>query len=238
MNQRRIFSGWDVRMRLAAAVLWLMGFLFLNRAATLWLLAGILVFLIAADSGMSIRTIGHQLLHALPFVALMMITLSLSSGFPIRRDAVKFAVLLSSRVLAGVIVVLAMIGSGSADDFIRGIAVLPIPPVLLSLMFLVNRYVHLLTREFRRQSMALRSRMFVPKANPGVLKNIGFVVGGMFIRSYDRSEHVYAAMRARCYTGVIPFDDAGPIRLKDIIGLIAAAALITGAILLERMWLA
>ena len=96
-----------------------------------------------------------------------------------------------------------------------------------SMLFLVNRYIHLLTGEFRVQTMALKSRMFVPKAHPSVLKNIGYVIGGMFIRNYDRSEHVYMAMRSRCFSGVIPFEEQGRIKGKDLVGLLVTAVVAT-----------
>ena len=225
--QRQILTMMDVRIRLAAAVLWMIALLMTKHAGTPVIMAVILCCIIACDSGMSVHEAFHHLRHVAPFIFLMLITLSLSDGVPLTREAVGFALLISARVMAAVFIVIAMTAGSSTDDFIRGIAVLPLPPVILSMLFLVNRYIHLLTGEFRVQTMALKSRMFVPKAHPSVLKNIGYVIGGMFIRNYDRSEHVYMAMRSRCFLGVIPFEEQGRIKGKDLVGLLVTAVVAT-----------
>jgi len=235
MKHCALFSGWEVRTRLAAACIWLVGLLFLQELYSPWLLTLILFLLMQFDTGISVKKVGHQLLHVLPFLVLMGVTLSISEGLPPTAGALKFAGLLCSRVVTAVLVVLALVGGKSAEDFIRSLAILPIPPTYLSLLFLTNRYVNLLSREFKQQSLALRSRMFTPKANPTVLKNIGYVVGGMFVRGYDRSEQVYAAMRARCYTGVVPYEEAQRPAAPDLIRLALSAAIFAGVVWLERV---
>ena len=172
--QRQILTMMDVRIRLAAAVLWMIALLMTKHAGTPVIMAVILCCIIASDSGMTVHEAFHHLRHVAPFIFLMLITLSLSDGVPLTREAVGFALLISARVMAAVFIVIAMTAGSSTDDFIRWIAVLPLPPVILSMLFLVNRYIHLLTGEFRVQTMALKSRMFVPKAHPSVLKNIGY----------------------------------------------------------------
>ena len=219
---------------MSAALIWLVGLLFLRRIYTPWLLTAALALLIGLDRELSLRKVGHQLLHTLPFLTLMALTLSISDGLPPSREALLFAGLLCSRVVTAVLIILALTGGKQTEDFIRTLAALPIPPTYLSLLFLTNRYVQLLIREFRQQNMALRARMFTPKANPAALKNVGFVVGGMFIRGYDRSERVYEAMQARCYNGVIPYEEAHPPTVLDGWKL-AIAVLVMGIILfLER----
>lgn len=234
MKNCNIFSGWEIRTRLIAALLWLVGLLFLQQLYTPWLLSALLLILICMDTKLSLSKVAHQLIHVLPFLALMALTLSISDGLPPTKDALLFAGLLCSRVITAVLVILSLTGGRQTEDFIRTLAVLPLPRSYLSLLFLTNRYVGVLVREVKKQSMAMRSRMFTPKANPSVLKNTGYVVGGMFIRGYDRSEQVYAAMRARCYNGVIPHEDARRPEAIDIVKLVASALLLGGIILLER----
>ena len=138
MQRSKVLSGWDVRMRLAAALIWIDGLLFIEDPRILPLPFLILLCLIGADNGIALKKVGKQLFHTMPFVLLMFITLAISDGFPITADALTFAILLSGRVLIGVTVILAMIGGSTADEFIRGISVLPIPQVILSLLFRRN----------------------------------------------------------------------------------------------------
>ncbi len=229
-----MLSKWDVRLRVLAVLVWLIGELFLRSIAACWILTAILLMAIAFDPLIKTKKVLHRLLHVSPFIILMLVTLGISGGIPPRKDAVIFALLVSSRVVTAVVLVIAMVAGSSVEDFIRSLSVIHLPKLYLSLLLLVNRYVVLLTREFGKQRMALKSRMFVPKANPGVLKNIGYVVGGMFIRGYDRSEAVYEAMLSRCYDGVVPLDEAGKISSSDIIKLILAVALFALVIFGER----
>lgn len=174
---------------MSAALIWLVGLLFLRRIYTPWLLTAALALLIGLDRELSLRKVGHQLLHTLPFLTLMALTLSISDGLPPSREALLFAGLLCSRVVTAVLIILALTGGKQTEDFIRTLA---------------------------------------------ALKNVGFVVGGMFIRGYDRSERVYEAMQARCYNGVIPYEEAHPPTVLDGWKL-AIAVLVMGSILfLER----
>ena len=234
MNGMRLFSGWEVRTKLAAVLLWLVGLLFLERLPLLLLLSLLLLLLIAADTGMSLKKSARHLWRASPFVLLMLVTLSLSGGLPLQAEAVRFALLISLRVIAAVLLVIVLLSGRTADDFLRSLAVIPLPPVYLSLLFLVNRYIHMLSRSFSLTRQALRSRLFAPTLRPAALKNTGYAVGGMFIRGYDLSEQVYDAMRSRCYAGVVPFDDAPRPQARDWLKLSAALLGLGAVIWLER----
>lgn len=231
-----MISKWDIRIRVLAVLIWLVGVLFFKQIASCWILTGILFLTIALDQKMQLSKAMHQLKHIAPFVILVFVTLSISDGIPLEKEAVHFAALVTSRVITSLLLVLAMISGDTVDAFIQNLSVLPIPKIYLSLLLLVNRYVVLLTKDFQKQRMALRSRMFVPTANLGVLKNIGYVIGGMFIRGYDRSEIVYDAMRARCYNGVVPIDHPERVKVVDYMKLVVAI-LIYGCVLWgERMF--
>ena len=93
--QRQILTMMDVRIRLAAAVLWMIALLMTKHAGTPVIMAVILCCIIACDSGMSVHEAFHHLWHVAPFIFLMLITLSLSDGVPLTREAVGFALLIS-----------------------------------------------------------------------------------------------------------------------------------------------
>ena len=235
MNHKlHVFSGWEVRTKLAAALAGLICLLFLKQPATIVVLALIILLFIALDCGMSLKKALLQLWHVFPFLLLMLITLSLSGGLPFKKDAVGFACLICLRVIAAVLILVALVGGMSSDGFIRSLAVIPLPPVYLSLMFLVNRYIHMLTRELRLTRQGMRSRMFVPSVRLPALKNTGYAVGGMFIRGYDLSEQVYDAMRSRCYSGVVPFDEAPRTSTLDLLKLFSAILVLAAAIWADR----
>ena len=87
----RVFSGWEVRTKLAAVLIGLVCLLFLERTALLWLASLLMLLLIACDTEMSLKTALRQLWRVSPFIALMLVTLSFSGGLPLQAEAVSFA---------------------------------------------------------------------------------------------------------------------------------------------------
>ena len=77
----------------------------------------------------------------------------------------------------------------------------------------------------RRRSLAWRARV------------AGGMVGSLFLRSYERSERVYAAMAARGYTGEMRRLNPPPLKGRSIwIGLVPCAALVVIELLAVVWW--
>ncbi len=89
------------------------------------------------------------------------------------------------------------------------------------------------------RSMKLRG--FSPKTNMATMCITGNFLGMLFIRSYERTQHVYEAMLSRGYNGIFPIYTQHRISAKDI--AITGAWLITGLALLlfdapaQALWL-
>ncbi|MBF0498857.1 MAG: hypothetical protein HQM09_01885 [Candidatus Riflebacteria bacterium] len=77
--------------------------------------------------------------------------------------------------------------------FFRGIG---IPALLLTVITLMIRYLDLLIDEAHRMRRARASRTFSREAAVDS-RSIGSLIARLFLRSLDRAERVYAAMRAR-----------------------------------------
>lgn len=227
-NRKNLFSDWECRTKLIAAFVWVIGILFIERLDILCLLILVLLLLFGVEEDIAFSLVTHRLRHVSPFVILMAVTLSLSGGIPLEREAVVFAALVCLRVLVAALVMIALAGAEDVDRFISSLASIGLPNSYVTIMFLTNRYIKLFMEDFQQQKAVLKSRMFTPKSDPYTLKNIGYIVGGMFIKAYDRSEHVYRAMKARSFCGVIAYEEPRPVRGTDV-GKLAAAALLMGA---------
>jgi cobalt/nickel transport system permease protein len=73
---------------------------------------------------------------------------------------------------------------------------LRVPPLLVTVLALMYRYVFLLIDQSERMTRARRSRTFSPRKE-GRWKTAASIVGQLFIRSTERAERIYAAMTAR-----------------------------------------
>jgi cobalt/nickel transport system permease protein len=73
---------------------------------------------------------------------------------------------------------------------------LRVPPLLVTVLALMYRYVFLLIDQSERMARARRSRTFAP-GRGGRWKTAAGIVGQLFIRSTERAERIYAAMSAR-----------------------------------------
>jgi cobalt/nickel transport system permease protein len=68
------------------------------------------------------------------------------------------------------------------------------PPILVTVLALLYRYLFILIDEAERILRARRARTFIRK---GRWRILGTVLGELFVRSTERSERIYLAMRAR-----------------------------------------
>jgi cobalt/nickel transport system permease protein len=67
---------------------------------------------------------------------------------------------------------------------------------LVEVIALMYRYIFVLIDEAERMQRARVSRTFV-KQKTLFWKNQGSIIGQLFVRSYERGERIYSAMRAR-----------------------------------------
>lgn len=91
-------------------------------------------------------------------------------------------------------------------DLVEALRRLRVPRLLVAIIGFMYRYLAVLTGEAGRLNRARQSRSAVVEGRGGgsVLwraKVVGGMVGSLFLRSYERSERVYAAMQARGFDG-------------------------------------
>jgi cobalt/nickel transport system permease protein len=76
---------------------------------------------------------------------------------------------------------------------LRGVRV---PPLFITTLALMYRYLFVLVDEAERMQRARASRTFLRRRRD-VWKTLGTVIGQLFVRSTERAERIYAAMCAR-----------------------------------------
>lgn len=103
----------------------------------------------------------------------------------------------------GVLVSLTLAATTAPRELPVGLQRLHLPPLVITIVVLMLRYVDLLVDEGRRMRLARLSR----GDDPRTIRQIGATargVGGLFLRAYERGERVHLAMLSRGFTGGMP----------------------------------
>jgi len=81
-------------------------------------------------------------------------------------------------------------------DLLRVLRQLRVPALLVTTLALLYRYLFVLVDEAERMHRARVCRTF-DRRRAAVWRNLGTVIGQLFVRSTERAERIYAAMLAR-----------------------------------------
>lgn len=113
-----------------------------------------------------------------------------------------------ARAWASVLVAGLLTATTPFSDLLAALQSLGLPRLLVALVSFLYRYLFVLVDEAERlwRAREARSAGVSRRAGGGVVwraKVLGGLIGSLFIRSYERSERVYQAMRARGFQGEI-----------------------------------
>ena len=112
----------------------------------------------------------------------------------------------------------------------KGLERLRVPDVMLMMLAFMYRYVGAMRDQVTSLRRALDSR--APSLTRlGRLRLYGNLAGNMFLRSYERGERVYAAMRSRGYDGGMPSAEELSLRPADGFLLLVVALAIAALVL-------
>ena len=113
---------------------------------------------------------------------------------------------------------------------LHGLSRLGAPEVVGQMVLLSYRYLHVFRHEAGRMSAGMQVRGFRKRTDLQTLRAVANFLGMLFVRSFERTERVFDAMRARGYNGRFPEPVSKPMRIRDLvlagIWLAAGAALV------------
>ena len=183
-------------------------------------------------SGVNAGALLRRVLPALPLVLLAGLSnvflepsaMMTFGALQVSRGFVSLVVLLEKAALT-VLAVLILMATTNSPKLLSGLRAIGAPKVLLSVLMLSVRFLTLLAGEAGRMMRAYRLRANSPK---GIrIGDMGSFVGQLLLRSVDRAERVYKAMKLRGYSGEFPVRDAGRLTASS-----AAYAVLTSAAIL------
>lgn len=115
---------------------------------------------------------------------------------------------------------------------------LRVPGVIVQVAQLAVRYTKLLGAEARRTRVALLTRGFRPRTDAHTYRTMGHALGGLLVRGGDRAERVAAAMRCRGFDGTFRTPTAFRTTPADVLGFAAAAGVVAGLLVADRLLVA
>ncbi len=101
---------------------------------------------------------------------------------------------------------------------LHGLTRLGAPEIVAQMVLLSHRYVHVFRHEARRMAEGMRVRGFSMKPNLETLRVLANFLGMLFVRSFERTERVFEAMRARGYTGRFQAPSELHLNFTDVCG--------------------
>ena len=231
-------------VKIAATFLFVVGVAITPREA-IWAFAidAAVLLVLLAVAGYGVRQLLARTTAVLPFIAFAFFIPFIASGeqtdvlwFSVSIDGLWATWNILAKALIGFGASLVLAGTTPIPEVIRGLGRLRVPPVIVSILSFMFRYLDLIVEEMSRMRTAMVARAHDPRwlwqAKP-----IASAAGALFVRSYERGERVHAAMLARGFNGTIPQLDhrvatSGEWVLSMLVPLVSISAAIAAIAML------
>ena len=156
---------------------------------------------------------GRVLLHVGP-LAVREAGVLLAAAVAIKANAIMLC-------LTALLSTMDLITLGHAFGHLR------VPDKLTHLFLFTVRYLGVLHHEYQRLLSAMRVRAFRPRMNMHTYRAIGWLVGMLLVRSFDRAERIAAAMKCRGFRGrFYLFDHFAFARRDALFGAVSLLVLV------------
>lgn len=125
------------------------------------------------------------------------------------------------KALLSFFVLLSLTWTTTFPDFIQAAGQMKVPQILLTILFLMYRYLFLIQKELFCMKQAWEVRAF-GKRGWRNWRSLAGLLGSLFLRSYERAERVYLAMCSRGYTGKMDIIHSSRIKPVDLLFFVSA----------------
>ena len=99
-----------------------------------------------------------------------------------------------------IIIFTSLVISTKDSELLGGLRKIYLPKIIVSIIFLMYRYLFLIRDEAKIGQLAINSRVF-QKSYHNVNKRLAYLAGTLFIKSFDRAENIYKSMESRGFEG-------------------------------------
>ncbi|KPJ57660.1 MAG: hypothetical protein AMS15_09825 [Planctomycetes bacterium DG_23] len=227
---------WDPRVKIVSLFCLILSMVLASNLLVAGLglmLAVALVFLSRIPFGFVFLHLRWVMLFVLLFFIIMPLTVSGEEiarfhFLSISRRGLELASLIGLRAFSAVLLVFPMIGTMKFSSTTAALQRLKLPNKLVQMIIFTYRYIFVALDEMGRMFMAARARGFRSGTNLHTLKTVGNLIGMLFVRSYERTEHIHRAMVSRGYDGTLRVLDEFALAKKDFLKAALVVALALG----------
>jgi cobalt/nickel transport system permease protein len=156
-------------------------------------------------------------------------------GLVASREGLLQALAIAAKANAILLMLMALVGSIPTVTLGHALQRLHVPATLAHLLLFTVRYLDVLGAEYARLRRAMTARAFRPRTDRHTWRSLGWLVGMLLVRSFERAERVLAAMKCRGFTGRMPTLDDLRFRPADGLFALTGSATLCVLVWLERM---
>jgi cobalt/nickel transport system permease protein len=205
---RSLLGRWDPRLRLIALILLAFSF-----SAVRGFYAVIMMLLVSAGfwmlSGLPTSCLKQRLKYPSLLILLLVLILLFAGGetvlieagvMTITREGAEAAFLVAARFYAIMTLAIAFFGVAPLMVHIGALRALGLPVIMVDMALLMVRYLEVIKRDMHAMNISMRLRGFRESGwSLATVRVNSWLVGSLLLRSYDRAERIYHAMRLRGY---------------------------------------
>jgi cobalt/nickel transport system permease protein len=229
---------WDPRLKIVGLLLLIFTFSFVSTLQVLPVMITVTLAAVAC-SRYPLRKLMHRLRYPSLIILCLVLLLPVLSGFTalvevggltITTEGLTAALLVGTRFFCIITVAAVFLGTTPLLVNIRAIQALGLPYIMADMTLLVVRYLEVMRSDLQQMRIAMKLRGHAERGFSW--KNIqimAWLTGSLILRSYERSQGVYRAMRLRGYGHIEARPDefkAAPVDIAALILTLSAAALL------------
>jgi cobalt/nickel transport system permease protein len=183
------------------------GLVFFVFIAALWALSG-LPWLVYAKRLIMVLPFGlfiiiFQIFFTNRYYSVFHVIVDLPLGIHIYAESIEFAFILLVKFIVCVSAIILLSSTTKLQDMLEGAGRMGLPAEFALTFGMMIRYLFVFGYIFRKINESLTTRCFDP-FDPALsyryrMKQIGYTVGTIFVRSYEQGERVYTSMLCRGY---------------------------------------
>jgi cobalt/nickel transport system permease protein len=218
-------------------VVFTVGSIFLAFLAGLWLASRlpVAVFLkrICIVLPFGLFVIVFQIFFTNRFYTVFHPLFDLPFGIHIYAESVEFAAILLTKFIICVSAIILLSSTTKLQDMLEGACRMGLPAEFALILGMMIRYIFVFGYIFRKVNESVTTRCFDP-FSPALpyqyrIRQAGYMIGSIFIRSYEQGERVYTSMLCRGYgKGSHIFLSEKPVSPNEIAFLCCSLVFVIG----------
>jgi len=199
---------WDPRLKIVALLLLAFAFSSITDLRAVPVMAA-LTLLFWKISAVPARVLLRRLRYPSLLIMLLIVALPFAGGatplldigyLTITREGLQSALLIATRFYAILILAILFLGSTPILLNIRAFQSLGLPAIMADMALLMVRYLDVLGQDLQRMRRSMHVRgHHGHTCSWSTIRTTAWLTGNLLLRSYERAEGVYKAMRLRGY---------------------------------------